>query len=240
MTNPLFVSEQIHDGPRSCGEGTQHAEQWRSEKHNLPPSCLSSLILSSSIFLIINISLTYFKKLPFLVTWSYSINQNRCKQPEKGNKNIISWQKWKSSMHTNLSSEKTNNPKIKSKAKWPNLSDPRQLETRLRICDDVGMRRVGQVVGGWGWVSTGQLDIFRQASLNLEQISQVYWRRELWADHRQRPTIKIQNVVNRSGGFPFHWHSLQIFLSRIIVLNKFLSGSQTMSKYEIMQKFDCV
>ena len=45
---------------------------------------------------------------------------------------------------------------------------------------------------------------------------------------------------NRSSGFPIHPYCLQIFLSRIIVLNKFLSGSQTMSKYEIMQKFDCV
>ena len=155
------------------------------------PVCLRSLS-SSTIFLIINIPLTYFKKLPFLVTSSYSITQNRWKQPEKGKKSF--------QFHD---SQKTNNPKIASKAKWPNLSDPRQLETRLRICDDVGMRRVGQVVGGW-WVSTGQLDIFRQASLNLEQISEVYWRRELWADRRQRPTIKIQ---------PLKWFSNSPVLS---------------------------
>ena len=57
---------------------------------------------------------------------------------------------------------------------------------------------------GGGWVSTGQLDIFRQASLNLEQISEVYWRRELWADRRQRPTIKIQ---------PLKWFSNSPVLS---------------------------
>ena len=43
MTNPMFVSGQIHDGLRSCGERTL----WRLEEHNLPPSCLRKLRLSA-------------------------------------------------------------------------------------------------------------------------------------------------------------------------------------------------
>ena len=71
----------------------------------------------------------------------------------------------------------------------------------------------------------GQLDIFRQASLNLEQISEVYWRRELWTDRRQRPTIKTQ---------PLRWFSFSLAQSaNIFVKNNCF-------EYISLRKPDCV